>query len=184
MKKTQLNVYTFWANENRKTYTKLERKKKEVKLCVKLSLSIANFVKQAIRAILINPFNQSIKWANFSFYWSRLFRCAMKFLSFCCGIIFLLVSCAELVNGSSTVNPQCGKFWSSNCVKYSNKRYLFKTVCGEANVVNHGRIVNGFESSRHKYPWMAALFSPSGFFMCGGSIISDKTILTAGHCMF
>ncbi|KAG5669860.1 hypothetical protein PVAND_000151 [Polypedilum vanderplanki] len=55
--------------------------------------------------------------------------------------------------------------------------------CGEANIINRGRIVNGKEATKNKYPWLAAMYTPTEF-MCGGSIISDRNILTAGHCIF
>ncbi|CRL05272.1 CLUMA_CG018141, isoform A [Clunio marinus] len=58
-------------------------------------------------------------------------------------------------------------------------------VCGESNTKTSGRIVNGKITTPHKYPWMAAMFlATSSSFMCGGAIISDKNILTAGHCLF
>jgi secreted trypsin-like serine protease len=57
-------------------------------------------------------------------------------------------------------------------------------ACGEANIFNHGRIVNGKQTTPHKWPWMVAMFSPKNNFMCGGSIISTKVVLTAGHCLF
>ena len=44
-----------------------------------------------------------------------------------------------------------------------------------------GRIVGGEEASPHQYPWMAALFIDDKWF-CGGSLISDQWVMTAGHC--
>jgi serine protease 56 len=35
----------------------------------------------------------------------------------------------------------------------------------------------------HKYPWTAGMFFDKTHFTCGGTIISDITILTAAHCM-
>ncbi|XP_050302419.1 chymotrypsin-2-like [Anthonomus grandis grandis] len=43
------------------------------------------------------------------------------------------------------------------------------------------RIVNGEKVSIDDYPYQVYLFNPSG--SCGGSIISKKCILTAGHCV-
>jgi secreted trypsin-like serine protease len=44
-------------------------------------------------------------------------------------------------------------------------------------------IVNGTVARPHNYPWMAFLTDQwSG--ICGGSIITDKTILTAGKSNF
>lgn len=62
-------------------------------------------------------------------------------------------------------------------------RCLSFLACGEANIKNSGRIVNGKATTPHKYPWMAAMFTPQAF-ICGGAIISDRNILTAGHCVF
>ena len=44
-----------------------------------------------------------------------------------------------------------------------------------------GRIVGGEEATPHQYPWMAALFIDDKYF-CGGTLISDEWIMTAGHC--
>ena len=59
-------------------------------------------------------------------------------------------------------------------------------VCGEENdkglIILHTsgqRIVNGSEVRPHKYPWMAVMMK-SYRQVCGGSIISDLLILTAG----
>ncbi|XP_014210564.1 trypsin-1-like [Copidosoma floridanum] len=44
-----------------------------------------------------------------------------------------------------------------------------------------GRIVGGEPASIENHPWQVSLQS-YGFHFCGGSIISETTILTAGHC--
>jgi len=43
------------------------------------------------------------------------------------------------------------------------------------------RIVGGSQSSQGKWPWQAALFY-KGTHYCGGAIISNTWILSAGHC--
>jgi hypothetical protein len=42
-----------------------------------------------------------------------------------------------------------------------------------------GRIINGVATHPNKYPWMALMYVYA-MFMCGGVIISDRNILTAG----
>lgn len=43
------------------------------------------------------------------------------------------------------------------------------------------RVVGGTQSSQGKWPWQAALFY-KGSHYCGGAVISNTWILTAGHC--
>ena len=43
------------------------------------------------------------------------------------------------------------------------------------------RIVGGRESEAGQWPWMVALFIDDAWF-CGGSIISEEWVMTAGHC--
>jgi secreted trypsin-like serine protease len=49
------------------------------------------------------------------------------------------------------------------------------------------RIINGVEAGLGQFPWQAALFFQqelgSRFWFCSGAIISEKWILTAGHCV-
>ena len=61
--------------------------------------------------------------------------------------------------------------------------------CGIANskknedVQQDAYIINGQETKRNEFPWQVALVK-AGFHnpFCGGSIISDRHILTAAHC--
>merc|ERR1711953_1429552 len=54
-----------------------------------------------------------------------------------------------------------------------------KKACGIPNA-NPEKIVGGVEATPHESPWQVGLFF-NGYF-CGGSIISEKYILTAAHC--
>lgn len=35
-----------------------------------------------------------------------------------------------------------------------------------------------------KYPWMAALFTSSGSFFCGGTLVAARHVVTAAHCLY
>lgn len=46
------------------------------------------------------------------------------------------------------------------------------------------RIVGGDPATRDEYPWQAALFlAADDAFICGGSLINNKYILTVAHCV-
>lgn len=52
--------------------------------------------------------------------------------------------------------------------------------CGTS--VPHGRIVNGDKSSPGVYPWTVGIQFGDKLY-CGGSIISNKFVVTAAHCV-
>ena len=67
---------------------------------------------------------------------------------------------------------------------YSKKKFNPKSLLGCGQVESH-RIINGHISTANKYPWHVGLFGKVGktfTFFCGGSLISDKHVLTAAHC--
>lgn len=43
------------------------------------------------------------------------------------------------------------------------------------------RIVGGVEARSHSWPWQCLLKLPNTY--CGGSVIGDRYILTAAHCL-
>ncbi|CAL4118785.1 unnamed protein product [Meganyctiphanes norvegica] len=55
------------------------------------------------------------------------------------------------------------------------------------STIDHYRIVGGVESLKHKYPWQVYIqiyLAVGGVARCGGSIINDRYVITAGHCTY
>uniref|UniRef100_A0A161M453 Venom serine protease 34-like protein n=1 Tax=Triatoma infestans TaxID=30076 RepID=A0A161M453_TRIIF len=73
-----------------------------------------------------------------------------------------------------------------NSSEFGVKRGIKETTCpcGWSNKVtfqNLARIVNGKETGRHEFPWMAGI-RRDGIQFCGGAIITEYHVLTAAHC--
>merc|ERR1712025_1560622 len=63
-------------------------------------------------------------------------------------------------------------------LEFSNAEYY----CGQP--LKDRRIVGGVPALPYQFPWQVVLYYYSGdSLLCGGSIISTKTILTAAHCV-
>merc|ERR1712002_1324866 len=55
--------------------------------------------------------------------------------------------------------------------------------CGIKGGTQTDRIVGGQETEQHEYPWQVGLVSRNGKTpWCGGTLISDRHIMTAAHC--
>jgi chymotrypsin len=63
-------------------------------------------------------------------------------------------------------------------------RNLFKQPVGEIKIKPHPRIIGGQEATPHSIPYQTFLevYSNSEGWYCGGSLISENYVLTAGHC--
>jgi len=93
------------------------------------------------------------------------------------------------------VNPSCykirqycsstrySKYMRKNCVKTCGFCKT-ETKCGVAKrrLNKDGKfIVGGVSAQKGFYPWQVAIYY-DGDFLCGGSLIDDKHVLTAAHC--
>lgn len=55
--------------------------------------------------------------------------------------------------------------------------------CGLADRAG-GLVINGVETTRGKWPWLVALFQAvSNKYFCGSTLLSNRHLLTAAHCM-
>ena len=56
--------------------------------------------------------------------------------------------------------------------------------CGVARFKRRGRIIGGHRVTKGSHPWQAMLWKKkSKKQFCGGSLISDKWVVTAAHCV-
>ncbi|KAL6422459.1 hypothetical protein ACFW04_010630 [Cataglyphis niger] len=67
---------------------------------------------------------------------------------------------------------------------YENLDYEY-CECGKKNIfLPSSRIIGGQEVSENEYPWMAGIISINrSRVICGASIINDRYVLTAAHCI-
>ncbi|XP_039279489.1 LOW QUALITY PROTEIN: uncharacterized protein LOC111052888 [Nilaparvata lugens] len=56
-------------------------------------------------------------------------------------------------------------------------------ITSGARGVRHSRIVGGGNAAHGAWPWQAALYK-EGEFQCGATLISDRWLLSAGHCFY
>lgn len=58
--------------------------------------------------------------------------------------------------------------------------------CGQRKLKLNQAIVRGHDTSPGEWPWHAAVYHRKGFsdsYVCGGTLISEKFLLTADHCI-
>lgn len=60
---------------------------------------------------------------------------------------------------------------------------VFESLLAACGVPNANRIVGGTQVRSNKYPWIAQMIR-SSFLFCGGTLINDRYVLTAAHCVY
>jgi secreted trypsin-like serine protease len=65
-----------------------------------------------------------------------------------------------------------------------NFRNLYKPPAGKIKIKTNPRIIGGQEATPHSIPYQAFLeiYSESQMWYCGGTLVSQNYVLTAGHC--
>lgn len=84
-----------------------------------------------------------------------------------------------ICNSQGTVESE------TRSLKYSKWQRVNSEECGPVKLAS--RIIGGKVAPLGQYPWMARLgYERDGRktrFKCGGSLINQKYVLTAGHCV-
>ncbi|XP_070139952.1 transmembrane protease serine 9-like [Drosophila kikkawai] len=89
------------------------------------------------------------------------------------GVLSILLSCAILGYGQNSVSllePNCGTPISSSRRRATSKSY-------EATI----QIVGGLTADSYGNPWMAYITNATS--ACGGSLITNRFVLSAAHCI-
>merc|ERR1711973_577278 len=106
--------------------------------------------------------------SSFIMFKAILLACLVEYGS-CCNMAFF-----QMLMGSMTTSPP------SPTGSGTTNSPTTGCKCGEAKTVS--KIVGGVATEAHEYPWQVGLSGGGSVPFCGGSLISNKHILTAAHC--
>ncbi|XP_054091077.1 serine protease grass-like [Zeugodacus cucurbitae] len=67
--------------------------------------------------------------------------------------------------------------------EYRNPRGLALLNQHGCGYIDGDRVANGIDAKLGEYPWTALLLYAEKKPLCGGSVITDRFVLTAGHCI-
>lgn len=150
-----------------------------------------------IQTIHSNSFGEHQKLAYLYIHTNRINSVDPKFIE---GRKFLLFEfeyndCADFnTRNNDEIKPMLAKCFE-NFVQISQSESLTdkrptnmqqnqktQIICGKP-MGGYGNILGGAPISKGQFPWIAALTDNKGEFFCGGTLISNRKVLTAAHCI-
>ncbi|CAH0546791.1 unnamed protein product [Brassicogethes aeneus] len=63
-----------------------------------------------------------------------------------------------------------------------SKETIADIACGKQKSRRIGKIVGGQDATKGEFPWLVSITRRGGHF-CGGTVINNRFIMTAGHCL-
>ncbi|XP_070504113.1 uncharacterized protein [Chironomus tepperi] len=66
--------------------------------------------------------------------------------------------------------------------KTTENQHVGTYQCGQP-VKGVGNIIGGKNAKRGNFPWVAVLTKPSGEYICGGTLVNSRKVVTAAHCI-
>ena len=98
---------------------------------------------------------------------------------------FMQVVQCPMVGGTVAMGED-GETEGENNIGTSMFSGLWNGMCGNNNLPPTNRIIGGWTTTEHQFPWIAAVLKSCGSeycHICGATIISAEWILTGAHCM-
>ncbi|CAF0739139.1 unnamed protein product [Brachionus calyciflorus] len=87
---------------------------------------------------------------------------------------------------SSSSSLQTTNLFTSSSSDLITTNFDDDCVVNQKLIIENERIIEGSNAMPHKYPWLVSLryiSKVNASHICGGSILSDEWIITAGHCI-
>lgn len=92
----------------------------------------------------------------------------------------------EMVKNRSQRNRGDYRFWPFREEDYIIENWRRK--CAKYNIVNSAKnyITGGLKAEMDMFPYLVGLlmYQPPRVYQCGGSLITERFVLTAAHCLY